>query len=84
MKIYTKTGDKGQTSLIGGSRISKDDLRVECYGTIDELSAALGVAFAAITNNNDMREQIRAIQTKLLTLGAQLAADEKGLELLKN
>ena len=44
--IYTKGGDKGQTSLIGGSRVSKGDLRVECYGTIDELNSALGLAYA--------------------------------------
>jgi len=82
MKIYTKTGDKGQTSLIGGSRISKDDLRVECYGTIDEATSALGVAYAAITDE-DMRKNIQALQGRMFILGAQLASDEKGLQLLK-
>ena len=42
--LYTKTGDKGQTSLVGGSRVSKSDLQVECYGTIDEANSMLGLA----------------------------------------
>ena len=44
--LYTKTGDKGQTSLVGGSRVSKSSLRVECYGTIDEANSMLGLAYA--------------------------------------
>ena len=44
--LYTKTGDKGQTSLVGGSRVSKSSLRVECYGTIDEANSMLGRAYA--------------------------------------
>ena len=46
MRIYTKTGDTGQTGLVGGTRVGKDDLRVDCYGTVDELNACLGVAVA--------------------------------------
>ncbi|MEL7334760.1 MAG: ATP:cob(I)alamin adenosyltransferase, partial [Planctomycetota bacterium] len=47
MKIYTRTGDTGSTGLFGGPRVSKDDQRIEAYGTVDELNAALGVARAA-------------------------------------
>ena len=48
--LYTKTGDKGQTSLVGGSRVSKSSLRVECYGTIDEANSMLGLAYAQTGN----------------------------------
>ena len=47
--LYTKTGDKGQTSLVGGSRVSKSSLRVECYGTIDEANSMLGLAYAPVS-----------------------------------
>jgi len=50
MKIYTKTGDKGETSLFGGKRVWKDDLRISAYGTIDELNAQLGVAITEMKN----------------------------------
>lgn len=80
--IYTKGGDKGKTSLIGGSRVSKSDLRVECYGTIDELTAALGLAYA-LAEHCFTRKMIRAIQEKLFTYSAELAADDKGMKKLE-
>lgn len=72
MKIYTRTGDQGQTGLFGGARLDKDDARVEAYGTVDELNATLGVARAhALPAAIDA--QLAAIQDDLLRLGAELA-----------
>jgi len=72
MKIYTRTGDAGQTGLFGGARVEKDDPRVEAYGTVDELNACLGVARAAgITATTDAT--LLRIQSDLFTLGAELA-----------
>ena len=81
MKIYTKTGDKGKTSLFGGQRVDKDDLRVECYGTVDELNSILGLA---VTEDMDteIKEVIQKIQNDLFTLGGELATPiEKKSEL---
>lgn len=80
--IYTRGGDKGKTSLIGGSRVSKGALQVECYGTMDELTAALGLAYA-LTDRRFTRRMIRTIQEKLFPYSAELAADEKGLKKLE-
>lgn len=79
--IYTKKGDKGETGLFGGSRISKDDLRVECYGTIDEANSNLGLAYCLI-KDEELKSIIRHIQNKLFVVGAELASDEKGLKML--
>ncbi|MBM7833624.1 cob(I)yrinic acid a,c-diamide adenosyltransferase [Clostridium sardiniense] len=81
-KIYTKTGDKGTTALLGGSRVDKDSLRVEAYGTVDEVISLLGLAYAK-SNSNELKEEINAIQKKLFTLGGELASDSKGLGYLK-
>lgn len=81
--LYTKTGDKGQTSLVGGSRVSKSDLRVECYGTVDEMSSALGLA-RSLSKREYVKETIHHIQERLFLLGAELASDEKGLKKLKD
>src|SRR5579859_5255008 len=72
MKIYTKTGDKGKTSLFDGTRVSKHNLRVETYGTIDELNSLLGaaVSFCAETS---IQELIAIIQKDLLDIGSCLA-----------
>ncbi|MEK9137237.1 MAG: cob(I)yrinic acid a,c-diamide adenosyltransferase, partial [Bacteroidota bacterium] len=72
MKIYTKTGDKGDTSLFGGQRVPKDALRIEAYGTVDELNSALGVILA---DNTDKRiaEMLTQVQNQLFDLGADLA-----------
>ena len=72
MKIYTKTGDKGKTSLFGGQRVDKDHLRVECYGTVDELNSLLGLAVTEITDL-EIKEVIQKIQNDLFTLGGELA-----------
>lgn len=76
-KVYTKTGDSGSTGLFGGTRISKSDLRVEAYGTIDEGSAVIGIAKASL-KQKEMKAQLDAIQEDLLLAGAEVASDEKG------
>lgn len=76
MNIYTKTGDKGQTSLFDNKRVSKDDLRVESYGTIDELNSFLGLAKNYIVDK-EAYEVIHGIQRKLFDIGAELATANK-------
>lgn len=73
MKIYTKTGDKGDTSLFGGERVAKSSLRIEAYGTVDELNSHLGFA-RALTPPKEIDEELLQLQTELFTLGADLAA----------
>ena len=73
MKIYTRTGDAGQTSLFGGARVSKDDRRIEAYGTIDELSSCIGVARAAWPDA-PIDAELARVQNDLFDIGAQLAA----------
>lgn len=80
--IYTKGGDKGKTGLIGGTRVSKGDIRVECYGTIDELTAALGLGYA-LCEHSFTKKMIRCIQEKLFAYSAELAADDKGMKKLE-
>jgi cob(I)alamin adenosyltransferase len=72
MKIYTKTGDDGQTGLFGGERTSKNDARVEAYGSVDETNACLGVARAA-GPSPDVDAALERIQAQLFVLGAELA-----------
>jgi cob(I)alamin adenosyltransferase len=74
MKIYTKTGDKGETALLGGTRVPKHHLRIEAYGTVDELNACIGLARDHITDEAD-RTLLLEIQERLFTLGATLATD---------
>ena len=81
--IYTKTGDKGTTGLYGGSRVDKDSLNVEVYGTIDEAISALGVAYTQ-TESPDIREYINHIQKRMFQAGAEFASDERGMEMLKD
>jgi len=75
MKIYTKTGDDGSTSLLGGSRVRKSDARIDCYGQIDELNAAIGWCVVAATAS-DLTEHLRAIQNELFVIGSHLAIAE--------
>ena len=75
-KVYTLTGDKGTTALVGGKRVCKDDVRVEAYGTIDELNANIGLlAHNSKLDMKGMHELIRKIQNKLFNIGAYLATD---------
>jgi len=74
MKIYTKTGDKGYTSLIGGTRVPKYNLRIESYGTIDELNAYIGLICSQDINTHH-KEILKQIQDRLFTIGALLASD---------
>src|SRR5882757_5631712 len=75
MKIYTKTGDKGQTSLIGGTRVPKHHIRIEAYGTVDELNSFIGLL--SDQNISDHHKKIlREIQDRLFTIGSSLASDE--------
>jgi cob(I)alamin adenosyltransferase len=73
MKIYTKTGDNGDTSLIGGHRLPKSSLRIDSYGTVDELNAQLGVV-RALKPNVDIDGILEQLQNQLFVLGADLAA----------
>ncbi|MGO2294959.1 MAG: cob(I)yrinic acid a,c-diamide adenosyltransferase [Psychroflexus halocasei] len=80
MKIYTKTGDKGTTALFGGSRVPKHHIRIESYGTVDELNAHLGM-LRDCGVNVQIKKDIELIQDKLFTLGAILATDPQKAKL---
>ena len=82
MKIYTKTGDKGQTSLFGGTRVPKHHIRIESYGTVDELNSYIGLVRDLITDKAQ-QELLTIIQDKLFVLGATLATPPEK-EKLKN
>ena len=85
MKVYTKTGDGGETSLIGGSRVSKTDERVEAYGTVDELGAFTALLTDHLRKDAALSETVddlNRIQSRLMTGEALLAADERGRERL--
>ncbi|UOQ95401.1 cob(I)yrinic acid a,c-diamide adenosyltransferase [Halobacillus shinanisalinarum] len=74
MRLYTKTGDKGQTSVIGG-RVDKDDVRVEAYGTVDEANSFVGKARSELTDSrfSDVQEELEKIQHELFDCGSDLA-----------
>lgn len=82
-KVYTRTGDQGTTSLFGGARVGKDDLRLDAYGTLDELNSVLGVLIAEIENEpwagsslmevDRMKAELREAQAQLFVLGSHLA-----------
>jgi len=72
LKIYTRTGDEGETGLVDGSRVGKDSVRVTAYGDVDEVNAVLGVVLAH-TNDAPLAKLLRGIQRDLFALGAQLA-----------
>ncbi|MBD1394951.1 cob(I)yrinic acid a,c-diamide adenosyltransferase [Mucilaginibacter glaciei] len=74
MKIYTKTGDKGYTSLIGGTRVPKHHLRIESYGTVDELNSYIGLIRDQELTGHD-KDILKQIQDRLFTIGSSLAAD---------
>jgi cob(I)alamin adenosyltransferase len=72
-KIYTKTGDDGTTGLFGGARLSKDDIRIEAYGTVDELNAVIGWLITAIPDQQ-IDALLQNIQSRLFTIGSNLAS----------
>ena len=74
MKIYTKTGDKVTTALLGGSRVPKHHIRIEAYGTVDELNSFIGLIRDSEVGD-EVREQLLRIQSTLFTLGAALATE---------
>lgn len=73
--LYTRTGDNGSTSLVGGQRIKKNDLRIETYGTIDELSATLGMIASCADCPEEIKKQLIEVQSRLFDIGAYLATD---------
>ena len=73
-KIYTKTGDKGTTSLIGGTKVPKSHLRIEAYGTVDELNSYIGLCRDILTDENS-RTVLQEVQDRLFTIGSSLACD---------
>lgn len=75
MKIYTKTGDKGKTSLYDGTRVDKDSLRVDCYGTVDELNSTLGLARNFI-EDEEIVNKIYEIQRELFNVAGELATSD--------
>ena len=86
MKVYTKSGDKGFTSLIGGERVSKTDIRVEAYGTVDELIAyiaLLGDKLSADDVFENSVAQLRKIESELMTVSAMLAIGQGGEDKVK-
>jgi len=82
MKIYTKKGDDGSTALFGGRRVMKHELRIEAYGSVDELNSFLGL-LSDQKELEDFRIEITAIQERLFTLGSALAADPEKSNLKK-
>lgn len=74
MKVYTKTGDKGETSLLGGTRVPKHHLRIECYGTVDELNSWVGLVRAGF-NEADTQTILDKVQNNLFVAGSHLATD---------
>ena len=79
-KIYTKTGDDGTTGLVGGNRVKKSDLRLDAYGTVDELNAYIGLIRSMISDPL-IQDLLFEVQNKLFVIGSKLASDEKGLKL---
>lgn len=86
-KIYTKTGDKGTTALVGGKRISKGELKIEAYGTIDELNSWVGL-LRDTTTKKKRRKLLKEVQDRLFTIGSALAteasSDSKTLDISEN
>jgi cob(I)alamin adenosyltransferase len=78
-RVYTRSGDDGTTALVGGQRVGKDSLRIECYGTVDELNATLGMVRTALASSaarEVLLPKIERIQNELFNLGAELATPD--------
>jgi cob(I)alamin adenosyltransferase len=82
LKIYTKTGDQGKTSLIGGTKVPKSHLRIETYGTVDELNSYIGVVNDLVTDA-DVKAVLKEIQDRLFTIGSSLASDPEKEPLMR-
>ncbi len=78
--MYTKTGDHGETGLFDGSRVAKNDPRIETYGEVDELNASLGVVLGFIRDDEDIRNCLLTVQRELLVIGAHLADPSARIE----
>ena len=81
-KIYTKTGDLGKTSLIGGTKVAKSHIRIEAYGTIDELNSFIGLTADHISDQH-VKNMLKEIQDRLFTIGSSLACDPDKEPLMK-
>lgn len=82
IKIYTKSGDKGKTSLIGGTKVSKSHIRIESYGTVDELNSFIGLLNDQV-NSGDINLFLKQVQDRLFTIGSSLACDPEREPLMK-
>ena len=82
IKIYTKTGDLGRTALIGGTKVPKSHLRIECYGTVDELNSYIGLVIDLLTNVHS-KTVLKEVQDRLFTIGSSLACDPDKEPLMK-
>ena len=80
--VYTRTGDKGTTSLVGGRRVSKTDIRLESYGTVDELNSHIGLLISMLHNEHD-QEMLTHVQNLLFVVGSNLATDQSNTELMQ-
>lgn len=76
MKIYTKTGDRGETSLFGGERVPKDNIRIQAYGTVDELNSIIGIAISE-SASAEIKDILCNVQNTLFTLGSDLASPKE-------
>ena len=76
--VYTRTGDSGTTSLVGGQRVPKNQIRIEAYGTIDELNSHIGIIAAYPTHDHRLSRMLQFIQHRLFNIGAYLASDPQG------
>ncbi len=81
-KIYTKTGDTGKTSLIGGTKVHKNHIRIETYGTVDELNSYIGLVSDYSTNVHS-KQMLKEIRDRLFTIGSSLACDPDKEPLMK-
>ena len=82
IKIYTKTGDSGKTSLIGGTKVPKSHIRIDTYGTVDELNSWIGVV-SDLTPDEQIKVVLKEIQDRLFTVGSSLACDPEKEPLMK-
>lgn len=76
MRIYTKTGDKGMTRIIGGSKVSKDNVRIDAYGTLDELNSLIGFTITTLGDEPEIQAELEQIQQQLFDAGGDLATEE--------